>query len=155
MIGTKPVYHAITDCDLFLMLGADYPYSAFLRPKGAVVQVDERAQVLGRRAPTTLGTMGGAAPTTPDAPRAARTILRELLLPRLGEDERRKGVLSWRQDRRLTCGARRSFRGWPKLHVRDAKDPVRRQSAFTIGSGAAPLRLRRGLKPPFAEQRVG
>jgi hypothetical protein len=51
MIGTKPVYHAITDCDLFLMLGADYPYSAFLRPKGAVVQVDERAQALGKAAP--------------------------------------------------------------------------------------------------------
>jgi pyruvate dehydrogenase (quinone) len=84
MIGTKPVYHAITDCDLFLMLGADYPYSAFLRPKGAVVQVDERAQVLGRRAPTTLGTMGGAAPDnarrgpgSPDSPsRASTTTLR-------------------------------------------------------------------------------
>src|SRR6201996_9575520 len=50
MIGTKPVYHAVMNCDLFLMLGADYPYSVFLPQKCAVVQVDERAHVLGRRA---------------------------------------------------------------------------------------------------------
>src|ERR1700722_10674273 len=58
MIGTKPVYHAVMDCDLFLMLGTDYPYSVFLASKGAVIQIDERARVLGRRAPTELGVVG-------------------------------------------------------------------------------------------------
>jgi pyruvate dehydrogenase (quinone) len=63
MIGTKPVYHAVMDCDLFLMLGTDYPYSVFLPSKGAVVQVDDRARVLGRRAPTELGVIGSVRPT--------------------------------------------------------------------------------------------
>ncbi|MFZ2105061.1 MAG: thiamine pyrophosphate-dependent enzyme, partial [Roseiarcus sp.] len=63
MIGTKPVYHAVMHCDLFLMLGADYPYSVFLPPNGAVIQVDERAHVLGRRAPTELGVIGSVQPT--------------------------------------------------------------------------------------------
>lgn len=63
MIGTKPVYHAVMDCDLFLMLGTDYPYSVFLPPKGAIIQVDERARVLGRRAPTELGVIGSVRPT--------------------------------------------------------------------------------------------
>src|SRR5271168_2973367 len=63
MIGTKPVYHAVMNCDLFLMLGTDYPYSVFLPPKGAVIQVDERARVLGRRAPTELGVIGSVQPT--------------------------------------------------------------------------------------------
>jgi pyruvate dehydrogenase (quinone) len=63
MIGTKPVYHAVMHCDLFLMLGTDYPYSVFLPPKGAVIQVDERARVLGRRAPTELGVIGSVQPT--------------------------------------------------------------------------------------------
>src|ERR1700735_5658002 len=62
MIGTKPVYHAVMNCDLFLMLGTDYPYSVFLPPKGAVIQVDERARVLGRRAPTELGVIGSVQP---------------------------------------------------------------------------------------------
>jgi thiamine pyrophosphate-dependent acetolactate synthase large subunit-like protein len=58
MIGTKADYKAIMDCDLLLMLGTDYPYSEFLPRKSAVIQVDDRARVLGRRAPTALGVVG-------------------------------------------------------------------------------------------------
>jgi thiamine pyrophosphate-dependent acetolactate synthase large subunit-like protein len=63
MIGTKAVYNAVHHCDLLLMVGTDYPYSNFLPAKGAVIQIDERAQVLGRRAPTMLGVTGSARPT--------------------------------------------------------------------------------------------
>jgi pyruvate dehydrogenase (quinone) len=45
------------------MLGTDYPYSVFLPPRGAVIQVDERAHVLGRRAPTEFGAVGSVRPT--------------------------------------------------------------------------------------------
>jgi thiamine pyrophosphate-dependent acetolactate synthase large subunit-like protein len=50
-------------CDLLLMVATDYPYSNFLPSKEAVVQVDERPRVLGRRAPTVLGVAGSARPT--------------------------------------------------------------------------------------------
>jgi pyruvate dehydrogenase (quinone) len=50
-------------CDLLLMVGTDYPYSEFLPRKGTIVQIDERPQVLGRRAPTVLGIVGSARPT--------------------------------------------------------------------------------------------
>src|SRR5258708_23072038 len=60
MIGTKAVYHAVQNCDLLVMIGTDYPYSNFLPTKGSVVQIDERPQVLGRRAPTALGVTGSA-----------------------------------------------------------------------------------------------
>ena len=63
MIGTKAVYNAVMHCDLLLMLGTDYPYSEFLPHKGSVIQVDERARVLGRRAPTALGVVGSVRPT--------------------------------------------------------------------------------------------
>ena len=63
MIGTKPVYNAIMRCDLLLMVGTDYPYSEFLPTKGAVIQIDERAQALGRRVPTALGVVGSVRPT--------------------------------------------------------------------------------------------
>jgi pyruvate dehydrogenase (quinone) len=63
MIGTKADYHAVMHCDLFLMLGTDYPYSEFLPRKGAVIQVDERARVIGRRAPTEFGVIGSVRPT--------------------------------------------------------------------------------------------
>ena len=64
MIGTKAVYNAVVHCDLLLMVGTDYPYSNFLPTKGTVIQIDERAQVLGRRAPTVLGVIGSARPLT-------------------------------------------------------------------------------------------
>ena len=63
MIGTKPVYDAVMHCDLLLMLGTDYPYSPFLPSRPVVVQVDERAEVLGRRAPTVHGVLGSVRPT--------------------------------------------------------------------------------------------
>jgi pyruvate dehydrogenase (quinone) len=63
MIGTKAVYNAVMQCDLLLMLGTDYPYSEFLPGKGSIIQVDDRARVLGRRAPTTLGVVGSVRPT--------------------------------------------------------------------------------------------
>ncbi len=44
MIGTKADYHAVMNCDLFLMLGTDYPYSEFLPRQGTVIQIDERAR---------------------------------------------------------------------------------------------------------------
>jgi thiamine pyrophosphate-dependent acetolactate synthase large subunit-like protein len=63
MIGTKPVYDAAMRCDLFLMLGTDYPFSEFLPHSKVVVQVDDRARVLGRRTPTELGVEGSVRPT--------------------------------------------------------------------------------------------
>src|SRR5258708_18468615 len=60
MIGTKAVYHAVQNCDLLVMIGTDYPYSNFLPTKGSVIQIDERPQVLGRRAPTALVVTGSA-----------------------------------------------------------------------------------------------
>jgi thiamine pyrophosphate-dependent acetolactate synthase large subunit-like protein len=63
MIGTKASYDAITSCDLFLMLGTDYPYSDFLPSKHVVVQLDERAEALGRRTPTDYAAVGSVRPS--------------------------------------------------------------------------------------------
>lgn len=62
-IGSKPVYDAVMSADLLLMVGTDYPYSNFLPNRPVVVQIDERPEVLGRRAPTALGVLGSARPT--------------------------------------------------------------------------------------------
>ncbi len=62
-IGSKPVYKAVMSADLLLMVGTDYPYSNFLPTRSVVVQIDERPEVLGRRAPTALGVLGSARPT--------------------------------------------------------------------------------------------
>jgi pyruvate dehydrogenase (quinone) len=79
MIGTRPVYDAIMHSDLLLMLGTDYPYANFLPSKPVVVQIDERAEVLGRRAPTVFGALG----SWPSCPRRA-TAAFSTMCPRRG-----------------------------------------------------------------------
>ena len=63
LIGGQPGVDAVKEADLLLMLGSDYPYSEWLPQGGNVIQVDERATVLGRRAATKLGIVGSVKPT--------------------------------------------------------------------------------------------
>ncbi|MDO6413029.1 thiamine pyrophosphate-binding protein [Sphingomonas sp. BIUV-7] len=62
LIGGKPGVDALNDADLLLMLGTDYPYGEFLPSHGRVIQIDERAGVMGRRAPISLGVVGSVRP---------------------------------------------------------------------------------------------
>jgi pyruvate dehydrogenase (quinone) len=77
LIGTKPALDGVREAALLLMLGTDYPYSEFLPSHGQIVQIDERAAVLGRRAPIRLGVVGSVRP--------ALAMLLERLRPR-GDD---------------------------------------------------------------------
>src|SRR5271170_4298411 len=131
MIGTKPVYHAVMDCDLFLMLGTDYPYSEFLPRKGAVVQVDERARVLGRRTPTDFGVIGSVRP-------AVKSLLDRVKPKRDGEffnrvAARRKGwdeMLDMQSD-----PARSKDRIHPQAVARAVSDLAARDAVFVIDTG--------------------
>ncbi|MBV9841249.1 MAG: pyruvate dehydrogenase [Sphingomonadaceae bacterium] len=62
LIGGRPGVDAVMQADLLLMLGTDYPYSEFLPRHGNIVQIDERAFALGRRAPIALGIAGSVRP---------------------------------------------------------------------------------------------
>ena len=62
-IGNPAGYHAVNDCDVLLMLGTDFPYSEFLPDGRPIIQVDEKVDHIGRRAPVTLGLVGDAGET--------------------------------------------------------------------------------------------
>lgn len=60
LIGFSSGYYAMTDCDILLMLGTDFPYRQFY-PQGAsvrIAQIDIRAEQIGRRASVDLGIVG-------------------------------------------------------------------------------------------------
>jgi pyruvate dehydrogenase (quinone) len=63
VIGSKAGLHAVSDADVLIMLGSDYPYPEYLPSHGRIVQVDERAFAIGRRAPVALGVVGSVQPT--------------------------------------------------------------------------------------------
>jgi pyruvate dehydrogenase (quinone) len=80
LIGFASGYYAMLDCDVLLMLGTDFPYRQFY-PQGSavrIVQVDIRAEQIGRRAPVDLGIVGDVGPTL------------EALLPLLEENRDRR-----------------------------------------------------------------
>jgi pyruvate dehydrogenase (quinone) len=151
MIGTKAVYNAVMHCDLLLMLGTDYPYSEFLPHKGSVIQVDERARVLGRRAPTALGVVGSVRPTL------------KLLL---GKVAARSDMKFWDQvtkERRTwdemldkqADPARNMDRIHPQAVARAVSDLAKRDAVFTLDTGLNTLWSANWIRQSGSQRIIG
>jgi thiamine pyrophosphate-dependent acetolactate synthase large subunit-like protein len=151
MIGTKAVYNAVHECDLLLMVGTDYPYSNFLPRNATVIQIDERAQVLGRRAPTALGVVGSARPTL------------KLLLDRVAE--KTDGIF-WdnvtqerhRWDEKLNNQAdlkRSKDRIHPQAVARGVSDLARRDAIFVLDTGLNTLWSANWIRQSGSQRIIG
>lgn len=83
LLGTKPSWELMQDCDTLLMVGSSFPYSEFLPEEGAArgVQIDIDGRMLGIRYPIEVNLVGDSAETL------------RALLPRL----RPKQDRSWRE----------------------------------------------------------
>jgi thiamine pyrophosphate-dependent acetolactate synthase large subunit-like protein len=131
MIGTKADYHAVMHCDLFVMLGTDYPYSEFLPRECVVIQVDERARVIGRRAPTELGVVGSVRPTVKSLlarvkPKSDGKFFETVTAQRKSWNEM--------QDKQ-SDPARSKNRIHPQAVARAVSDLAARDAVFTIDTG--------------------
>ncbi|MBZ4017463.1 pyruvate dehydrogenase [Streptomyces purpurogeneiscleroticus] len=58
LLGYGAAYEATHECDLLILLGTDFPYNAFLPKDVPIVQVDVRAEHLGRRSTLDLAVWG-------------------------------------------------------------------------------------------------
>ncbi|WP_204802752.1 thiamine pyrophosphate-requiring protein [Mycobacterium riyadhense] len=83
LLGTRPSYELMRDCDTLLTIGSSFPYTQFLPPFGAArgVQIDIDPTVIGMRYPNEVNLVGDAAMTV------------RALLPLL----RRKTDRTWRE----------------------------------------------------------
>jgi pyruvate dehydrogenase (quinone) len=63
MLGTKPSYEMMMDCDTLLMVGSGFPYSEFLQKEGQArgVQIDLAPDMLSLRYPMEVNLVGDAA----------------------------------------------------------------------------------------------
>jgi pyruvate dehydrogenase (quinone) len=75
IIGESAGYHAILNCDVLLLLGADFAWTQFYPDKAKIVHIDADATHIGRRHPVTIGAVGDIKPTL------------EALLPRLEQHQ--------------------------------------------------------------------
>src|SRR5579871_2585234 len=83
LLGTKPSWTLMMECDTLLMVGSSFPYSEFLPEEGQArgVQIDIDGKMLGIRYPMEVNLVGDSAETL------------RALLPRL----ERKSDRSWRE----------------------------------------------------------
>ncbi|MCG3755205.1 thiamine pyrophosphate-requiring protein [Amycolatopsis sp. Poz14] len=83
LLGTRPSYEMMRDCDTLLIVGSNFPYSQFLPEYGQAraVQIDIDGRFIGMRYPTEVNLVGDAAATL------------RALLPKLNRTENR----SWRE----------------------------------------------------------
>ena len=58
LLGMASAYDGMHQCGVLLMLGTDFPYGPFLPDNNKIVQVDIKAERLGRRAKLTQGLCG-------------------------------------------------------------------------------------------------
>jgi pyruvate dehydrogenase (quinone) len=65
LLGTKPSWDMMTQCDTLLMVGSGFPYSEFLPKEGQArgVQIDIEPAMLSLRYPMEVGLVGDAAET--------------------------------------------------------------------------------------------
>jgi pyruvate dehydrogenase (quinone) len=78
LLGYGAAYEATHECDLLILLGTDFPYSAFLPDDVKIVQVDVRPENLGRRSKLDLAVWGDVKETL------------RCLIPRVRVKENRK-----------------------------------------------------------------
>lgn len=58
LLGLPSAYSAMHDADLLILLGTDFPYQNFMPTKCKIVQVDKRADRIGRRAKVDMAFAG-------------------------------------------------------------------------------------------------
>jgi pyruvate dehydrogenase (quinone) len=113
LLGTKPSWNLMNDCDTLLMVGSSFPYSEFLPAEGQArgVQVDIDGRMLSLRYPMDVNLVGDSAATL------------RALLPLLN----RKSDRSWRQ-----TIERDVAEWWKVLEARamNDADPINPQRVF-------------------------
>jgi pyruvate dehydrogenase (quinone) len=147
LLGTRPSYEMMMECDTLLMIGSSFPYSEFLPREGRArgVQIDLDGRMLSVRYPMEVNLVGDSAETL------------RALIPLL----QRKTDRSWQENLK-----RNVAEWWQVLESRamNAADPVNPQRVFwelslrlpdycilTCDSGSAAnwyardLKLRRGM----------
>ena len=111
LLGTRPSYELMRDCDTLLIVGSNFPYSQFLPEFGQAraVQIDIDGALIGMRYPTEVNLVGDA-----------RTTLQALLPMISGPTDR-----AWRE--RVEENVARWWRAVERQAMLDAKpvNPMR------------------------------
>ncbi|HUE13661.1 MAG TPA: ubiquinone-dependent pyruvate dehydrogenase [Planctomycetaceae bacterium] len=105
LLGWGSAYEAMHACDVLVLLGTDFPYEAFMPTAPKIVQVDIRAERLGRRSKLDLGLCGDVGDTIRALlplvkPKADRAFLDAMLEKRKTAERKLRAYVDHVSDRR-------------------------------------------------------
>jgi len=151
LLGTESGHFALEKADLLLMIGTDFPYTAWYPRNARIVQIDVRADHLGRRCKLELGLVGDA-----------KTTLRSLLplLKRKKSDKHLRACLEKYKHTEDSLGQHaKSTKAGQPLHpefVTKLIGEVAEQDAiFTVDTGMASVWAARYLKMSNRRRLIG
>ncbi|KVE24486.1 thiamine pyrophosphate-binding protein [Burkholderia singularis] len=106
LLGTRPSYELMTECDTLLVVGSSFPYSEFLPKEGQArgVQIDLKADMLSLRYPMEVNLVGDSAETL-------RALLP--LLKARSDTGWRERIAKWNAHWRDTLAARAAAKASP------------------------------------------
>jgi thiamine pyrophosphate-dependent acetolactate synthase large subunit-like protein len=151
LIGSKAGYEAVHDCDLLIMIGSDYPYSEFLPRKTQVIQIDERANIIGRRLPVSQAIVGSSRPSV--------LGLLKKVIPKPETRFLRAAQAEWKSwtdmlDKKADP-ARSADRIHPQALARAVSDYAADDAVFCVDTGEVTLWTANWLRPRGRQQITG
>jgi pyruvate dehydrogenase (quinone) len=150
LIGFSSGYKAMLECDALVMLGTDFPYRQFYPSDAKIIQVDIRAENLGRRAPLDLAIVG-------DIKSTLSAVLRKLLAR--VEDQHLRDCLAAYQDARQGLDDLATGRQGGKIHpqyvARLLSEHAADDAVFTFDVGTPTIWAARYLKMNGKRRLIG
>ncbi len=148
LLGTRPSYEMMSECDTLLMVGTCYPYSEFLPKPGRArgVQIDIDPRNVGLRFPTEVNLIGDSRDTL--------SALLPLLKPKTDTAWREKienGQKGWHADEEARCHVKGDLIN-PQLVFWELNERLPEKAILTGDAGtptnwfARNIAMRRGMK---------
>jgi pyruvate dehydrogenase (quinone) len=151
LIGSRAGYDAIHGCDVMLMIGSDYPYTEFLPQKAQVVQIDERANVIGRRVPVAQSVFGSSVPSVAGLLQRVQAKSSDSFLRSAQKD-----WASWKEMLDAKADVSRSKdRIHPQALARTVSDLAADDAVFCVDTGEVTLWTANWLRPTGRQRITG
>jgi pyruvate dehydrogenase (quinone) len=151
LLGTESGHFALEKAELILMLGTDFPYTAWYPKKVRMVQIDVRAEHLGRRCKLELGLVG-------DVKATLRSLL-SLLKSKKSDRHLRSCIEKYRDtENSLGQHAKSSKPGHPlrpEYATKLISEIAEKDAIFTVDTGMTAVWAARYLKMSEDRRLIG
>lgn len=151
LIGSKAAYDAVHSCDVMVMIGSDYPYTEFLPQKAQVIQIDERADAIGRRLPVAQAVVGSSRPSVAGLLERVKTKIDDRFLRSAQKDW--QSWISMLQEKAEP--SRSKDRIHPQALARTVSDLAAPDAVFCVDTGEVTLWTANWLRPREQQRITG